>query len=444
MLLTMSLPDAILQEVRTLLAVQCREILMATKPDGEDGEGQKDFMFKSFHGTENHQSALDLFMRGSGTCINAFDAAEIEVNRAGNESRGSHGHMLVLKELLHRDPAGKYCVHDPGFARDAIANDKNGPIAGRTLHEKALKCIANYKHALKHYTVYADVHGNDPSGLKLPDMLLYVLRQMHVEFKGCKDKPTGKAAKNKGAFNEEDMPEKYTFNGFVTFAMFGPMPMSGETWSCFSVDGENVKKSSRNENRELQAKMADAERNAGSGGCVPEAYRRGVSLVHKASAAQLACDEHSALAKNLRDLLASLGNEARHTLDEHKMVSANLKEAREHANEDEEAYLMSWKKDLEDDMQDLRKRKRACEKELKDHLMKKPKPMESFCDQVGSFQQSNGSTSGNSSSVAAAAATGDGCTTPSVRPMSQVTVTSVRDDASMLTGAADAENITGV
>jgi len=82
----MSLPDYILQEVRTLLAVQCREILMAVKPDGEDGEGQKDFMYKSFHGTENHQSVLDLFMRGSGTYINAFDTAEIEVNRAGNES----------------------------------------------------------------------------------------------------------------------------------------------------------------------------------------------------------------------------------------------------------------------------------------------------------------------------------------------------------------------
>ena len=444
----MSLPDYILQEVRTLLGVQCREILMASKPDGEDGEGQKDCMFKSFHSTENHHSVLDLFLRASGYYVNALDTTEIEVNRAGNESRGSCGHMLVLKDLLHRDQSGKFCVHDPGFTREAIANNKSGPVAGRTLCDKALQAIANYKHALKHFTVCADIHANDPSGLVLADMLEYVLRKMCVEFKGSKNKPTGKAARNKGVFKEDDMPEKYVFNGFFTFAMFGPHPMSGETFSCLSVDGKKVAKLSRNENRQQQAMAEEAKRKAGTGGCVPETYRRGISLSHKASAAQLAYDEHTQYAKNLRDLLVGLTNEARHSLDEYKMVSANLKEARDNDHEDEEECLMKWKKDLEDDMQEMRKRKRAHEAELKEHLTKKPKPLESFYDQVGDFVQTTGSTTGTSSSGAsrtlAANVSSEGFTTP--RPLSHVSVPNAdrtnNDDASMLTNTAD--NVTGV
>jgi len=104
---TMVLPDIIVQEVRNVLALHCREIVMVNRADGEKSDKQMELYSKCFHGTESHASVLGLLLGGRGLYANAFDKAEIELNRAGNEDRAKDGCMLVLKEILHCDP-GNY------------------------------------------------------------------------------------------------------------------------------------------------------------------------------------------------------------------------------------------------------------------------------------------------------------------------------------------------
>jgi len=83
--------------------------------------------------------------------------------------------MLELKECLHCDPNVRHAVHDPGFTREAIAMQKDKePLSAQILCDKALKVIANCKHALKHCTKWLDAMQNEPASTKLEDMLLCV------------------------------------------------------------------------------------------------------------------------------------------------------------------------------------------------------------------------------------------------------------------------------
>jgi len=253
---TMSLPDHVLQEVRNLLALHCREITMSKKAKGADTQKQEEMHFMSFHGTESHQSVLDHFLSGEGPCFAAFEKATIEVNRAGNDCRAKDGHVLELKPLLHRDPNGRLCVFDPGFAREAICNHKEGQlVTGRILCDKALQVVANYKHALKHHNSFVDATKNEPAGTTLEDMIDWVLRKMHVEFKGGRVKPTGRAGRNRTPVEEDDMPPNCIFNGFFAFLLFGPRPLSAHSFGCLSVDGKGVQKKGRNAIRQEEAKV---------------------------------------------------------------------------------------------------------------------------------------------------------------------------------------------
>jgi len=243
----MSLPRYVLHEVRALLAVHCMKLCMAARPF-EGGDRLKDETYKRFHGLENHQSVQSVlhdFMTGNDVYAYAFDfvefnSVEMEVDRADDESYQRQlrpRHMLVLKEILHRDPSRKICQHD--FTLEVIANNNHtgDKLTRDILYKMAVKASENCEHALKHYNLYADVHKNDPSGLVLADMLEHVLRKMYVEFKGCSEKPSSKERKNKHIYEEEDMPETCVFQGFFAFAMFGPLPMTGKKW-IFSVDKE--------------------------------------------------------------------------------------------------------------------------------------------------------------------------------------------------------------
>lgn len=63
----------------------------------------------------------------------------------------------------------------------------------------------------------------------MEDMLLYVRQQCYVKFKGKKNM---KLVKNKHEPDDmvaEDMPAKYFFTGYFSFALFGPQATSGVT-----------------------------------------------------------------------------------------------------------------------------------------------------------------------------------------------------------------------
>jgi len=405
-----------------LLAVQCRELCMAKMAKGADEENQKQMHYKSFHGSESHTSVVDLLLKANGPYLAAFDKVPIENNRAGNEARATDGYMFELREYLHCDPNARYAVHDLGFTREAICLQKGEePVSGRILYDKALKVIANYKHALKHYNSWADEKHNDPSGQKLEDMLDYIRRKMFLEFKGCKDKPTGKAYRNKAAVEEDDMPVRYVWNGYFAFVMFGPRPLSAHPMGCLSKDGKGAKKMSRKACRDEEAKEKEAERNAGTGGYIPDDYRRGVSLANKTQVAQLARSEHADHARNLRELLASASQDIRDVLDELRLCNEQHRDVSE-SNVAEQETFSAWRKDLIKDLKTIREKKRQYEKALNDHTAKRPRQIENLYMQVGTF-----STSTEEST--------EGTTTPR-RPVTEVH-TRNSDDASRLTSNND-------
>jgi len=262
----MSLPNYILQEIRNVCVLHCREICMMKKAKGADTDKQVEMHFKTFLGTEAHQSVLDLFLKGTGPHFAAFEKEKIEVNRAGNEARAEAGYMFELKELLHCDPNACYAVFDPGFTREEISTQRDGqPVSGRILYDKGFQVVTNYKHALKYYIEFTDANQNNPSGTTLEDMLMHVRQKMYVEFKGGKNKPTGRAGLNRPAVEEENMPVKYVFNGYFVFVLFGPRPLSSYSFSCLSKDGTDVKKMSRKATREAEAKEETDMRNDGTG-----------------------------------------------------------------------------------------------------------------------------------------------------------------------------------
>jgi len=206
------MPASLVQEIQNTLAIHCREIVYQAKAKGAKMDKQEmEIMFKAFHGTEAHASVLDSFIMGTGLYSEAFDKADIDVNRAGNQDRAADGCMLLLKDLLHCDPSSNFAVHDPGFSREAIAVVKGERIAGRNLNDKAMKVLANYKYALKFHKQFVDSRDNNPSGTKLADMLLFVRKKMFVEFRGCKcNTPLLPRVKSRTANNCASLSSRHT------------------------------------------------------------------------------------------------------------------------------------------------------------------------------------------------------------------------------------------
>ena len=101
-----NLPDAIVQEIRALLAVHGKEVVMTDLASGEKKEGQDNLLGKVFHGSSGvggYVSLLQLFLDGKPPYASAFNKLPIENNREGNELRVGSDCILELKELLHCD-----------------------------------------------------------------------------------------------------------------------------------------------------------------------------------------------------------------------------------------------------------------------------------------------------------------------------------------------------
>ena len=153
--------------------------------------------------------------------------------------------------------------------------------------------------------------------------------------------------------------------------------------------------------RAEEAKDKAVEQAAGADGHVPEACCRGVSLTSKMSVAQLAAAEHSDCSRNLRELLNSVIHDARNTLDKCRIVSEQIKEAKEEGNHGLLAELRCVRHGLVGEMAACRDRKREHEKQMTEHLQKKPRQLEALHGQVGLFKDCGSTTVGTSASVPA-------------------------------------------
>jgi hypothetical protein len=103
-------PLPLVQEVRNLVALLCREACMKDKASGETVDGQKILHEKCFHGDASRVSLLDKVCSGKGDFASMYAKIPIENNREGNDER-SDSYMLQLLDIFSCD-IGKIFVHD--------------------------------------------------------------------------------------------------------------------------------------------------------------------------------------------------------------------------------------------------------------------------------------------------------------------------------------------
>ena len=104
------LPDALLQEVRCLLALDARNHVM-TQKGSMKSESQMRMLEKIFQGSDGFASVIDAMIEQKGFYSSMFNKLPLEVNRQGNEHR-TDGFMYELKPVLHCQEGKKMIVFD--------------------------------------------------------------------------------------------------------------------------------------------------------------------------------------------------------------------------------------------------------------------------------------------------------------------------------------------
>jgi hypothetical protein len=253
-------------------------------------------------------------------------------------------------------------VNERGFTRDAIAANASGAKAadklnGRNIYERALTAIAMSKLALKYFHEYCP-NAKIPSGKTVDDMLLYVRQKMFVHLKGAKNNKSNSRKKDeeKKSLSEEDMPDKWMFNGWFAFVLYGsPQGIAKQALSCLSEDGKDVPKESRAESRAKAVKMEGDKRRADSNG-----ERRGVSMQDQLTLAALSQAEFREETKNIRELMALANQDESNALEALKLVCTMLKDSETSKERD---YHRKRKLQLLSKLEELEDRKRRLAEE---------------------------------------------------------------------------------
>ncbi|CAB9517845.1 unknown protein [Seminavis robusta] len=382
----MSMPAYVMQELRNTVAVYCRELVMGNK-DMKDSS-QEDMMYACYHGDTTRMSHVEGLTKGEEPFTEMFYKLELETNREGNEERAQAkvNYMLELKGTFHLILDKRIIVYENGFTEKSLCEDgKSGKVqkvSARNIYDKARFSIANYRIALVFYKEYSGTlePGVNPSGQSFDDMILYVRRKMFIALEGKTRKRTlTKKEKEAGKVfdkTEDDMPEKYLFQGYFAFCLWGPIPLSGRTLSCFAADHKSkVEKKSRKDAREEQAKQKAYERSVDEG--ADETFKRGVPLQEKKVAIQMAAAAHANEQKNARDLLAIANADHAATSKEFFQVLEAMKDA---ATPDERTMYQEWKQGLSAELTNIRKRKKKLQADC-DRLMQMPKISTAMSDE---------------------------------------------------------------
>jgi hypothetical protein len=254
-----------------------------------------------------------------------------------------------------------YIVNERGFTSDAIAMHKGERLNGRNIYDRALTCIAMCKVALKYFHEFCP-GGKLPSGKSAEDMLLYVRQKMFVHLRGAKNNKSNSKKKEEAdqqkVYTEEGMPDKWLFNGWFVFVLFGtPLGLANVSLSCLSEDGKDVPKVGRAEIRAKAAKTEMEQRRADDG----SSGKRGVSMQDQLTMATLSQAEFREETKNVRELLALANSQEANTLSALKLTCQMLAEAGD--DEREKRYLKKRKLDLLGRLEELDARKRRLEEE---------------------------------------------------------------------------------
>ena len=100
-------PDRLLQEMRSLVAVECRELTYGKRGEGMTGLQQEQYIEKAFHGTDMYASHLNKLIEGKHPYFQLYEFMPLENCREGNEERAKWGgQMLELTEMFHCSSGG--------------------------------------------------------------------------------------------------------------------------------------------------------------------------------------------------------------------------------------------------------------------------------------------------------------------------------------------------
>ena len=350
---------------------------MEGKSEGEASDGQKQLCEKVFHGSEGYSAVLDMFMDGTGLYRDAFNRVPIENNREGNEQRSvdkdGNAYMLELKSILTCDLSGRYIVHEDGFTRQSLAEDKKGGlIKGRNLADRALTGIANYKHTLKYYNDFCGPDRQLPSGKSVEDALFFCRRKMYVrlrtEYLISQEKRKQKQASKKGdvyepkdvSVSEDDMPEGYLYNGYFAFVLFGPKGLSNKTLSCLMEKEGNVSKKGRAQIRKEATEVKNKERSSGVG--------RGVSTKDSFAFAALEQNQMRDEARNVRELLLIANQDEANALKQLEMMENMLNRAIDRDDDDRIQVLTEKQDKIFQELENIGSHKRKLQ-QLSDRLL---------------------------------------------------------------------------
>jgi hypothetical protein len=147
---------------------------------------------------------------------------------------------------------------------------------------------------------------------------------MFVKLKGAKNNKSNsrkKSSDNK-ELTEDDMPERWMFNGWFAFVLYGSRhALARNSLSCFSEDGKDVPKESRAESRKQQVKIKDAKR------CTDSMENRGISTEDHLTMATLSQAEFREETRNLRELMALDNQDYLNTVENLKLIQQMMKDA---------------------------------------------------------------------------------------------------------------------
>lgn len=215
----------ILKECQNTICFVCYEILM--QQNGMTELQQNTFMQNLYRGSNDpnviNQSLA--FVEGQGNYASMFDIDTLD------------GGLKVLKNELTQDAASLYFVSK--YESDVDDSKKKKTITlrllnakapcstelftGRTMKDSGMKVLSHCRLAMSFGAQFLDANGNLPSGKNCQDYYDFVLDEMYK--KQIHDDKARKIsdARKRAEILATKRPKHWTFHGWMSFVLFGPL-----------------------------------------------------------------------------------------------------------------------------------------------------------------------------------------------------------------------------
>jgi hypothetical protein len=216
----------VLKECQATISYVCYELVMQ---EGSMTDAQQCTTVQNlYRGTDNPNiiKQSTAFIEGSGNYSSMYDVDE------------TTGLKQIRSELTQETTSIFYVAMYEGDVDEnkkkrtitlsllnAKAPGSTEPISGRTIRENGMKVLANCRLAVSFGKQFFDSSGNLPSGKNHTDFYNYVLDEMHTKIvleKKIKEKKITDAREREVILSTK-RPTNWTFQGWMSFVLFGPL-----------------------------------------------------------------------------------------------------------------------------------------------------------------------------------------------------------------------------